>query len=126
MKYMTSRFLEFASSRIVEPAARHRTGGHTMEGICIVKGRGIRSNHRIEGARLIDLAPTILHLFGAAIPVDMDGDVLTDLFEPDSAWLSEPPRRADLPIDRYRSPSRTDEDDQEIIKERLRGLGYIA
>ena len=126
MKYMTSRFLEFASSRIVEPAARHRTGGHTMEGICILRGPSIRSGHRIEGARLIDLTPTILHLFGSAIPGEMDGHVLTDVFEPDSQWSSRAPQLSEVPISRYRSTVQSDEDDQEMIKKRLQGLGYIA
>jgi predicted AlkP superfamily phosphohydrolase/phosphomutase len=126
MKYMTSRFLEFASSRIVEPAARHRTGGHTMEGICILRGPGVRSEHRIEGARLLDVTPTILHLFGSAIPREMDGRVLTDIFESDSPWARRSPRISEVPIDRYQSTAQSEEGDQEMIRRRLQGLGYIA
>ena len=126
MKYMTSRFLEFASSKIVEPEARHRTGGHTMEGIFILRGQGIRRHFTIEGARLIDVAPTILHLFGSPIPREMDGRALMDMFETNSQWMTNPPRIMDIPIQRNVWQSSPHEDDQEIIKERLRGLGYMA
>ena len=36
-----------------------------------------------QGARLIDMAPTILHLMGEPTPEDMDGRVLEELFEPE-------------------------------------------
>lgn len=126
MKYMTSRFLEFASSKIVEPEARHRTGGHTMEGIFILRGQGIRRHFTIEGVRLIDVAPTILHMFGAPIPSEMDGRAIVDLFETNSKWMTNPPRIMDISIQRNVWQSSPHEDDQEIIKERLRGLGYMA
>jgi len=32
----------------------------------------------ISGARIIDLAPTILHLMNVPVPDDMDGRVLTE------------------------------------------------
>ena len=43
----------------------------------------IKKNHEIRNVRIIDLAPTILHLFNILIPDDMDGRVLTECFEED-------------------------------------------
>jgi arylsulfatase A-like enzyme len=34
----------------------------------------------IEGANIVDLAPTALHAMGLPVPDDMDGRVLTELF----------------------------------------------
>ena len=34
----------------------------------------------IEGAEIADIAPTALHALGLAVPDDMDGRVLTELF----------------------------------------------
>jgi len=47
-------------------------------------GEGVKKMERIENVRIIDLAPTILHIMNVPIPNDMDGRVLTECFEEDS------------------------------------------
>ncbi len=69
---------------------RH-TGSHRLEGIFIAHGADIKKGYKIEGAKIYDIAPTILHLFGLPIPDDMDGRVLTEIFEPDSELKKEKP-----------------------------------
>ncbi len=69
---------------------RH-TGSHRLEGIFIAHGPDIKKGYKIEGAKIYDIAPTILHLFGLPIPDDMDGRVLTEIFEPDSELKKEKP-----------------------------------
>jgi len=61
-----------------------RSGDHRINGIFMIKGDSIKVNSNIKNARIIDLAPTILHMFGAPIPRDMDGRVLTEIFRADS------------------------------------------
>lgn len=56
-------------------------GTHRINGINLLRGPDIQCNHQITGARIYDLAPTILHLFGLSIPQDMDGRVLKEIFE---------------------------------------------
>lgn len=56
------------------------TGTHTKRGLLIAKGPGIKRGYSFEGARIIDIAPTLLSLFNLPIPADMDGRVLTELF----------------------------------------------
>jgi len=60
------------------------SGVHKLHGIFLAHGPDIKQNTTIEGTRIIDLAPTILHMYGVPIPRDMDGRVLTEIFRKDS------------------------------------------
>ena len=60
------------------------TGVHKREGVFLACGPGIKRGVEIQGARIYDLAPTILHVLGAPMPRDMDGSVLREIFEQDS------------------------------------------
>lgn len=101
------------------------TGTHRLEGLLMAKGGGIRENTAIFGARIYDLAPTILHSMGLPIPTDMNGRVLTELFSPE--YLEGRKIEYD---DSVRESGRGDDavyaqEEEELIKERLRDLGYI-
>lgn len=52
------------------------TGNHSVEGIFIAHGPDILRKGRIENLSIMDITPTILHMFGLPIPKDMDGKVL--------------------------------------------------
>lgn len=58
------------------PAEEHR-----HYGIFAMKGPGIKKDERVYGTNLLDLAPTILHLFGLAVGQDFDGKVISTAFE---------------------------------------------
>ena len=55
-------------------------GSHSMEGILIAYGRGIKRDNEIKKCTILDIAPTILSLLGRPIPNDMDGRVLSEVF----------------------------------------------
>ncbi len=57
------------------PAAEHRPYG-----IVVMKGPGIKKDDRVYGATILDIAPTILTLFGLQIGRDMDGKVIAEAF----------------------------------------------
>jgi predicted AlkP superfamily phosphohydrolase/phosphomutase len=67
-------FTDLPSSQVKFSSA-HRTNG-----ILIISGPYIKQG-RIIGAKLIDVAPTILHLMGFPIPKDVDGRVLKEIFK---------------------------------------------
>ena len=48
-------------------------GDHDLYGTLIVAGPSFKPLGRIEGARIMDIAPTILKLFGLEVPSHMDG-----------------------------------------------------
>ena len=54
---------------------------HRQYGIFVMAGPGIQRDERIYGASLIDIAPTVLTLFGLPIGADMDGRPLLEAFE---------------------------------------------
>lgn len=62
-----------------EPAAP--AWEHGPYGIFCLKGPGIKRDAMIHGAGLLDIAPTLLALFGLPVAQDMDGKPLLDVFE---------------------------------------------
>ncbi|MDP9291826.1 MAG: alkaline phosphatase family protein, partial [Verrucomicrobiota bacterium] len=54
---------------------------HRQYGIFVMAGPNIKRDERIYGASLIDVAPTVLTLFGVPIGEDMDGRPLLDAFD---------------------------------------------
>ena len=110
---------------------------HAMYGICIASGHPFRcgggnmlpanssQGKFIEGARIIDLAPTILHAMGFDIPDDMDGVPLVGLFDPE--WYNgNPPHISAGPSKPGPSTTRRlSPEEEKKLKEELQGLGYI-
>jgi len=108
-----------------KPATGAEWGGtHRRDGILIAQGKPFRKRVQIHGARLIDMAPTILHLMGQPVPEDMDGRVLQDLFEP--AFIEQNPVRAGGAADSEgRQEAQYSAEEAAIVEERLKALGYI-
>lgn len=99
---------------------------HNMEGIFIAAGPNISSNKIIANAQIIDLAPTILHLLGLPISQNMDGKVLEDIFE--NSYLSTHKKKFTDKKDVeniHRDEQILPDNDSELVKNRLRELGYI-
>jgi predicted AlkP superfamily phosphohydrolase/phosphomutase/tetratricopeptide (TPR) repeat protein len=54
---------------------------HSPFGIFCASGENIKKDERIYGATLLDIVPTLLTIFGLPAGRDMDGKVLTSIFE---------------------------------------------
>jgi predicted AlkP superfamily phosphohydrolase/phosphomutase/tetratricopeptide (TPR) repeat protein len=54
---------------------------HSPYGIFVISGPGIKKNHPISGASIIDITPTILYHAGLPVGQDMEGKVLYSCFE---------------------------------------------
>jgi predicted AlkP superfamily phosphohydrolase/phosphomutase len=102
-----------------------KSGTHHLEGIFIAKGPEIMDKSSFHGARIIDLAPTILYLLGQAIPEDMDGRIIEGIIG--DSYLAANPIRFDHIGDLVRPTEETAYSTQEEkdVRERLQGLGYI-
>lgn len=101
---------------------RELQGVHRREGVIACAGpafaRGIDVPAPIS---ILDVTPTVLSLFGLAPREDTDGRIA-------DALLKEPPGRETLravPATSHEGSRAYSEEDEERVKERLRGLGYI-
>jgi predicted AlkP superfamily phosphohydrolase/phosphomutase len=100
-------------------------GTHRLEGILLASGPALRKGVEIQNAELIDFAPTLLHLFGLAVPEDIDGRVLADAFRPE--FLAAHPVKAGAASgisESDRASGYTDEESAKV-EERLQALGYL-
>ncbi len=106
----------------------NKSGTHRDDGIFVAQGPMIRTGEVVEGARIIDLAPTLLSLLDVPVPADMDGRVLKEIFTQGPADAQ--PARTQQTNDPSGSAHVVSEDgytpeDEDRISERLRSLGYV-
>ncbi|MGD8792922.1 MAG: hypothetical protein PVF47_10245, partial [Anaerolineae bacterium] len=102
------------------------TGQHHPDGFYALFGPGIVPTGKRLDAGIVDVAPTILHVMGQPVPHSMDGRVLEEALEP--RFLAAGPVRYTershlLEGDHREVYSREDE---EVIRQRLRDLGYLG
>ena len=103
------------------PAEEHRPFG-----MFVMAGPGIRQDELIFGANLLDITPTILHLFDLPVGRDMDGAPLLTAWEspPDvkliDSWETVPGEDGQHPPDMQLSPV-----DNHHAMQQLVDLGYI-
>ncbi|MFQ5909850.1 MAG: alkaline phosphatase family protein [Thermoplasmata archaeon] len=64
--------------RILGDHAEGWNGTHRREGMILLHGPRFKRDYKLHGARIYDVAPTILHLFDLPVSDEMDGSVLTD------------------------------------------------
>jgi predicted AlkP superfamily phosphohydrolase/phosphomutase len=103
------------------------TGTHRMDGIFIAQGSDIRRDAQIRGARIVDLAPTILNLLDVPIPSDMEGRVLSEALT-DDLRRRKPPVFVEYPESKDLDPlagKMFSNEEQKRVEQELKGLGYL-
>ena len=99
------------------------SGNHRRQGIFIASGPPIQPGHTIEGASILDLAPTILHLMGVPVPDDMDGRTLSEALTPE--FLSRRPVTYQASLSALPVGITYSNEEQAILEKQLRSLGYL-
>lgn len=103
------------------------SGEHSRSAIIIISGKGIHQNKVIEAATIYDVTPTILYYMGLPVAEDMDGKVLVEGIE-DNYLKKNPIKYIGTyetdKKDTIQKPIRS-LSDEEILKDRMRSLGYI-
>ncbi|MBN1658849.1 MAG: alkaline phosphatase family protein [Anaerolineae bacterium] len=115
---------DFGHRETVSTVYRY-SGMHRDFGMLILNGPGIRQGAALHDAAIHDLAPTILHTMGLPVPLDMDGRVLAEGFEPD--YMESFPVQMREPA-LFESGQQKDYDEagEKEIMDRLEGLGYLG
>jgi predicted AlkP superfamily phosphohydrolase/phosphomutase len=104
-----------------------KSGTHRDDGIFLACGPGIRAGETVQKARIIDLAPTILNLLDVPVPADMDGRVLEEIFSEKHVPVAAP--CAAVACESVNGNGHGNgtysADDEALISERLKALGYM-
>jgi len=98
------------------------TGAHHPDGTLVAAGPSFRRAAQPRPRSIYDVAPTVLHLLGQAVASWFDGRVMTELLTEAAA--------EDVCVDAVKkAPEEALPDagvgDEEIVRQRLRSLGYI-
>lgn len=121
--YLAGNPVAFHSNKIVV-SGLGPSGFHRMDGILLAKGRHLRKAVKINGASIMDIAPTLLYLMGSEVPKDMDGRVLTEIFKEEFVDAHPIVYGETVCAGEHQRVGISPED-QALLMERLKGLGYI-
>jgi predicted AlkP superfamily phosphohydrolase/phosphomutase len=122
--YKTIAFPLFATDgHVLTPQIRGDSGCHRLHGIFIASGQAFAAGTSVADARIVDHAPTILHILNVPVPEDMDGRVLSDALSPELRG-----KAAQVGAAATTSTTQVDltEVEQAEVEERLRALGYLG
>lgn len=130
-EYGSSDRLSNYSAIVTDRPSINDPGGHHIEGIFIACGPDVRAQREpLAGLQIEDVAPTVLHVQGLPVPLDMDGRVLTEILKP--GIQEQRPVRLCVPTPRWPSEEdavyleeSTSTEDDDGVRDRLRALGYF-
>lgn len=124
-KYVSFGHADFGSNKVIE-ASTGQTGHHHMNGVIGLMGPGVRQGVILEGASLLDPAPTILYYLGLPVPDYMDGRVLTEAFTDEFIAANPMTYSSGGPGNGVGSDSVYSDAEEEMVLQKLRDLGYVA
>jgi len=103
-RYNISEMMGYGSIYSYDTGKGADDGGHGRQGFFVMAGPGIAAIGEVKNMTLLDVAPTILSLTGLPIPEDMEGQSL---------------------LQKGKEAAYSEEDEEEVRK-RLQGLGYLG
>lgn len=119
--YQTTKEL-FSS---VSSASTIQLGKHHKDGIVIASGEGIKKNSSLH-LKLVDIVPTLLYYLKVQSPVFLDGHVCLDMFE--QSIIDTTPV-FEIKTEKINNSAVQDNvysnEEQDLIQERLKNLGYM-
>lgn len=104
------RSISVPGNSIIDDLPRN---GHSMDGVFLLHGQGLVPKGR-ETARIYDVLPTVLTLFGLGVPSDVDGESLVGGAKSERAAGRE-----------HKESRSLSSEEEAVVEERLRSLGYV-
>lgn len=127
MTYITRGSYEFsATGSLTGPPSNMESGWHRMNGLLIIRGSNIKRGETIVNAKIMDLAPTILHIMDVPIPQDMDGKVIKKIFKQKSEHVEKEIKYRVSIRRKEKKQVFLSKEEEDAIKERLKALGYLG
>jgi predicted AlkP superfamily phosphohydrolase/phosphomutase len=115
---------EFLSNRAISYSVAH-SGWHRMEGLFLGAGGPLQPGLATH-LRLLDLYPTICKLLRVPIPPDLDGQIARELLQGQAEpWATGQERASTTDLRVGSQVSTASAAEEELIRERLKGLGYF-
>lgn len=124
---------EAKSADLICQTRQKNQGTHRAEGILIMSGNAIRPGAQVSPngssgplPKLEDVTATILYLAGVPLLEDMDGHVIEQAIDP--PYLQAHPvqiQSAAAPVSSGSPPGWNTMEEEKLIRERLRELGYL-
>jgi len=106
--------------------ATNKAAGHHEDGVYFAWGPSVEPGAETRDATVVDVVPTLLHALGEPVPEYVDGRVLEEIFDADSAAATRSVETAAATVEHESTDDGTDDDeDMDEVEDRLRGLGYI-
>jgi predicted AlkP superfamily phosphohydrolase/phosphomutase/tetratricopeptide (TPR) repeat protein len=113
---------DYVPAEAAGPAIEHRHFG-----VFCLRAPGVHAGQSVYGAGVLDIAPTVLHLFGLPAAQDMDGKILLNAFE-NPVPLPPIPSWDDVPGEdgRHDTAAQIDANEAAESVKQLVDLGYVA
>ena len=112
----------FTSKAEAEGSRMPVFGGHRLNGILIARDAEIPADTEYAGARMVDMAPTVLQLLGIMPPSSMDGHALDAIVKPAGGTTA---LRNDYTLSDSNVQADYTPEEEAAIAEHLKSLGYF-
>ncbi len=99
------------------------SGTHRREGIFLACGPSIVRQPDMMPLDILDITPTVLHMYGCPVAEDMDGRVASEVLQGDNLPVEEIAYTDAYPLEADRAVT-SEKDDAEVIR-KLKSLGYM-
>lgn len=109
----------------IDSSEYKHVGTHRLNGTFVAMGGNIKKGSEISGAGICDVAPTILYMLGEPIPDDMDGRVLSEIFEEEFCRQNSPKYGQSAQVTRADEVVAYSDEESRMVADRLKGLGYL-
>jgi predicted AlkP superfamily phosphohydrolase/phosphomutase len=121
-------FISVLNAATVVAPRQRPSGTHHPHGVVVVSGPGVRAGKQAGLQSILDIAPLLAHSLELPVPEEYEGRFPEAMFE--EAFLQERPltlgqAAAGAVAWEGELAAVSEEDDQAIILERLKSLGYI-
>jgi len=100
--------------------ATNKAAGHHEDGVYFAWGPSVEPGAETRDATVVDVVPTLLHALGEPVPEYVDGRVLEEIFDADSAAATRSVETAAATVEHESTDDGTDDDeDMDEVEDRL-------